>query len=521
MKKKSFLFISVFLFYFSVLNATEFAACEGRIQQICENSSGTLIAVSDSSSITIYDTKDFTAVCKFYDEKVSKISFYTEGDNDFFAVITKDGQFIVRKLFYTDEHWQCEDGEPYFSADCADATGRKTLTAVSFSNNSDYIAAAFNDNSVQVHFRLRVTAGSISHTINTHKTQVYGLEFSKNGEYLATVSTDGEAYVWNSYTSSKITHLKGIYSRARVPVYFTEDSVYVVSLDSRNSFRISDFSGNTLYSILTGRPITALKPLKDPDLIAVRNDKDEVMIYSISSRRPLSVVTVPSSTDFTTFDFNFTADIMYAAYSDGVVTLLEPQPYLDDSSMLVTDSSLLGKGVSGAGGSGFAASRFQGISVCAGANYLNKPYLIGADLRGEYLYSDKISPFFVGGGLNLSMGFPRKEYPAHYKINGEYVDSPKLLSTSIYIPAGFTFSPWNNDVRIFTVLRTGVKFSSLALMTSSGSILGEPYSSFFFSGGAGMHIKGFVFDLNCEYDTLGKVSPSIYAGYNFRLGENR
>ena len=518
MRKKYYLFISIFLLYFSVLYATEFTACEGRIQQICENTSGTLIAASDSSSITIYDTKDFSIVCKFYDEQVSKISFYSEGDNEFFAVITKDGQFIVRKLLYSDEHWQCEDGEPYYSADCADVTGRKALTAISFSNNSDYIAAAFNDNSVQVHFRLRVTAGSISHTITTHKTQVYGLEFSKNGEYLATVSTDGEAYIWNSYTSSKITHLKGIYSRARVPVYFTEDSVYVVSLDSRNSFRISDFSGNTLYSILTGRPITALKPLKDPDLIAVRNDKDEVMIYSISSRRPLSVVTVPSSTDFTTFDFNFTADIMYAAYSDGVVTLLEPQPYLDDSSMLVTDSSLLGKGVGGAGGSGFAASRFQGISVCAGANYLNKPYLIGADLRGEYLYSDKISPFFVGGGLNLSMGFPRKEFPKTYKINGNDVSAPNLMAATVYVPAGYVVTPWKKDIRIITDVKIGAKMTSIALISNEGSAVGKPVFSLFMSVGVGMQIKAFTFDINCEYDTVGKVSPAVYAGYVFYLG---
>ena len=70
--------------------------------------------------------------------------------------------------------------------------GRKSLNSLSFSSNSDYIAAAFDDNSVQVHFRLRVIAGSISHTITKHKSQVYGLEFSKTGEYLATVSTDGE-----------------------------------------------------------------------------------------------------------------------------------------------------------------------------------------------------------------------------------------------------------------------------------------------------------------------------------------
>ena len=192
--------------------AEEIAACEGKVLQIAENSSSTLFAVYDGLSVTIFDTKNHSQMDKFIDEKIARINFYTEGENEFLAAITETGQFVVRKLIKTEEGVGIEDGEPYYSADCSDVSGRKALIAVAFSDNSDYVAAAFDDNSVQVHFRLRVTGGSISHTITSHKTPVYGIEFSKTGEYLATVSTDGEAYVWNSYTTSRITRLKGIYA---------------------------------------------------------------------------------------------------------------------------------------------------------------------------------------------------------------------------------------------------------------------------------------------------------------------
>lgn len=497
---------------------SSFDACFGSVSQIVQNAAGTLLAASDENSITVYDAKTFTPIEKFYDGKLSRFYFYSEGENDFFAVITDNGQFVVRKLIKLDEGWCFEEGEPYYSADCSDVSGRKKLTAVSFSSNSDYVAAAFNDNSVQVHFRLRSTASSISHTINTHRTPVYGLEFSKNGDYLATVSTDGEAYIWNSYTTSRITHLKGIYARARVPVCFTDDSVYIVSLDSRNSFRISDFSGNTLYSILTGRPITAIKPLKDPDLLAIRNDKNEVMVYSISSRRPLSVASAVredgGDAAFTAFEFDASSDLMYAGYSDGKVCLIEPLPYLDDTSMLVTDAALAGKGEGN-----FIHQKFSSLSVCVGTNYMTKPYLLSANLRGEYLYSEAISPFFVGGGLSLAVGFPRNEYPATYKLGGEYVDAPKLFSATLYAPAGYAFSPWNNEIRILTTLKMGAKMSSLTLINGGNYILGAPVFSFFAAAGAGMQIKWFEFDLNIEYDTLGKFSPSLYAGYAFRWGE--
>lgn len=495
---------------------TEFEACSTSVLQLVQNASGTLFAAADENSLAVYDAKDFSLIKQFYDGKLARISFYTEEESEFLAAITTSGQFIVRKLMQTYDGWAFEEGEPYYSADCSDVSGRKSLTAVSFSSNSDYVAAAFDDNSVQVHFRLRITAGSISRTITAHKAPVYALEFSKNGEYLATVSTDGESYIWNSYTGAKIAHIKGSYARARIPVCFTEDSVYIVSLDGRNSFRISDFSGNTLYSILTGRPITAIKPLKDPDLIAIRNDKNEVMIYSISSRRPLSVYTVNNEKAFTAFEFEVASELMYAGFSDGHVCLIKAQPYLDDTAMLITDASLAGKGAGN-----FIHQRFTSLSVCGGTNYMTKPYLLSANLRGEYLYAKAISPFFVGGGLALSVGFPREDYPSNYKVSGQEVDAPKLLSATVYAPVGYAFSPWNNDIRILTSFKFGAKSSSLALFTSQGNAIGNPALSFFLGVGAGMQIRWFTFDVNCEYDTMGKVSPSIYAGYNFRFEEKK
>jgi hypothetical protein len=534
MRKRALVSVIFFLIYSPVIliaqeNESEtavsviessFDACAGSVKQIVQNAAGTLLAVSDENSITVYKAQTFEPIEKFYDGELSRFYFYSEGENEFLAVITDNGQFVVRKLVDLDGDWFFEQGDPYYSADCSDVSGRKKLTAVSISSNSDYVAAAFNDNSVQVHFRLRTTASSISHTIKAHRTPVFGLEFSRNGEYLATVSTDGEAYIWNSYTTSRIAHLKGIYARARVPVCFTDDSVYIVSLDSRNSFRISDFSGNTLYSILTGRPITAIKPLKDPDLLAIRNDKNEVMVYSISARRPVSMATAvrEESKDavFTSFEFDASSDLMYAGFSDGKVCLTEPVPYLDDTSMLVTDAALAGKGEGN-----FIHQKFSSISACGGTSYMTKPYLLSANIRGEYLYSEAISPFFVGGGLNLGIGFPRKDFPVDYKIRRQEVSAPKLLYATIYVPAGYAFSPWNNEMRILTTFKAGAKVSSLALFVDHGYIIGEPAFSFFMSIGAGMQIKWFTFDLNCEYDTLGKVSPSLYAGYVFRFGEKK
>ena len=303
--------------------------------------------------------------------------------------------------------------------------------------------------------------------------------------------------------------------RSKIPVYFSEDSSYLISQDSRNSFRISDFSGSTLYSVFTGRAITAIKPLKDPDLIAVRNDNNEVMVYSISSRRPLSISSVKDEVPFTVFEFNYAADCMYAGFKNGVVRRITPEEYLEETEMLVTDTSMIKKR------SNFVSDPFSCLSICGGANYMAQPYLFSANLRAEYLYSKKISPFVLGLGLQAAAGFPGEDFPATYKIEGVQVDPPYMTRLTAYVPIGYSFRPRKGALRFITDIKSGATCSCLAMVNQYGYILGKPEFSFFVSAGAGVQIKFFEFDINCEYDTIGGVSPSAYTGLVFRWGETK
>lgn len=524
MKKVKFIIFFIFLVFlnFSNLYAQDnevkdnicISEPEGEVLQISQNQAGTLLAVSFENNVILYDTSDYSKVGLLNESDSVRTVFYTENDKEYISIMTRNGSFKVIEIKKDEGGWYLNNREPYFSADCSDSTQKKSITATAFSRNSDYIATAFSDNTIQVHFLLRVTQSSITRVISEHKAMVYAMEFCPSGEYLATVSLDGNAYIWNSHSSTKVTQINGIYTRSRIPVYFTEDSVYIVSQDGRNSFRISDYAGNTLYSIMTGRAITAIRPLKDPDLIAIQNDKNEVMIYSISSRRPVSVVNIPDDSDFTVFDFNLAADYIYAGFINGEVRLFEVEPYLEDNMTLVTDSSLAGK--KGA----VTSVRFQEITFAAGANYLNKPYLASINFSVEYRYCNKTAPWFFGLGLTGQYGFPSSDFPTTYKIRGQVVNPPSLLSAAVFVPTGFLFSPWGNSVCIITEVRFGAKVSTLALL-SGGYIIGDPVFSAFISGGAGMMVGFFEFNINCEYDSVGKLSPSAYVGVNLKWGKQK
>ena len=164
----------------------------------------------------------------------------------------------------------------------------------------------------------------------------------------------------------------------------------------------------------------------------------------------------------------------------------------------------------------FLPKEFSSFSIFAGANYLSAPYLFSGNFRSEYLYSKKIAPFFIGGGITLSAGFPRKDFPAVYTIKGKQVDAPKALSAVVYIPFGYTFSPWNNKNYVFTNFRAGAKLTSLGIITKEGSIIGDPSISFFASAGVGIVFNFFELEINCDYDTLNKISPSVYTGFVFK-----
>ena len=50
-----------------------------------------------------------------------------------------------------------------------------------------------------------------------------------------------------------------------------------------------------MYSVNTGRKIIALKPLSDPDKIAVVNDKNEITVYSLRQQKLSDAVLLPET----------------------------------------------------------------------------------------------------------------------------------------------------------------------------------------------------------------------------------
>ena len=83
-----------------------------------------------------------------------------------------------------------------------------------------------------------------------------------------------------------------------------------------------------MYSVNTGRKIIALKPLSDPDKIAVVNDKNEITVYSLRQQKLSDAVLLPETekSPITAFVFSPSDDTVLVGCESGAVYKIKPLP---------------------------------------------------------------------------------------------------------------------------------------------------------------------------------------------------
>ncbi len=441
MKKVAFLIFFIFLSLSSFPVFAQIPSSKTPIIEISSNHEGTLLAVSDEKNVTVYDTSDFSQVCVFYEPKATKTSFFTENGEEYISIMTSDGHLSVRKISRKVTSWYYNSREPYFSAEFTSPAGLKNVVSAALSDNSDFVAVAFSDNSIKLYFRLRIIRNAIAKTISIHESPIYGLEFNSTGEFLVSVSEDGKAYIWNTGTCSRVASLSNVFTQTKVPVFFTSNSSYIISQNSRNSFLISDFSGKSLFSITTGQAITSIRPLKNPDLIAIGNERKEIVVYSISARKAISVYEVKRNSLLSAFEFDSKADSIYAGYRDGVVQIIDSRFGVKDSGVKVAESPVSVPGENAGSGK---KSNDKGDNPVVNATQKNgdTPHEVtrtGVSDKGDNPASTK--------SVNTNTENENGDNPVSNKIvsNGDNPDSAPIpfnkSTSSLFFGCGYTIIP--------------------------------------------------------------------------------
>ena len=514
------------------------------------NADDTILAVSDSASISIYNTSDYTLISEIDDKDINRSLFYRERNGELLIAMTHTGKFVLYRRFSDDKRIYGKT-EEYLLTDYGDG---KTISCNAFSKNTNYSAAAFTDFSIQIHFKLRFIQDMITRKVERHQSEIYGLEFSNDEKYLASVSTDGTAYIWSCSNYMQAARIENVYTNAKVPVYFTADSSSVISLEDSISLRISDLQGRKTARINTGRKIRALLPLSDPDAIAVLNDKNEIAIYSIRQQKAVGVMRLPQTeiSDITAFDFCHTENAAFVGCASGAVYKLKyidllksedetpeigqqsskaqstgtgnsevPSPSQNQDEQAVQEKDIqdsppadeasetdksFSVGLKTGKGHFFTLTALMGFLQPEKTNF---QYLFGVDAcyRNTYV----TAPVYIGAGVRAHIALPKRPFPVQYEdFNGNKIAPPLLWMGELYIPVGIEVVL---DRRGYAVL-----FEEAAL-TARLSALARPKvtaSKPFFSYGGrvstGISVKFFTFAVGLNYDSLWKLFPEITLG---------
>lgn len=164
----------------------------------------------------------------------------------------------------------------------------------------------------------------------------------------------------------------------------------------------------------------------------------------------------------------------------------------------------------------------HGVLVNMGINRLKAPYTFEVSLPAGYRNYDLIQPFYFGGSIDFSLGFPGSTYPyKYYDMNGN-LRNPQLVNIKMYAPIGFCIYPLKNSLEVYAETGVGINIHSLW----NGQIGGRGVSSKLFPAFYGNIKAGVAWDfinisLCGSYDAILGFSYGIEMGVILNINGTR
>ena len=98
----------------------------------------------------------------------------------------------------------------------------------------------------------------------------------------------------------------------------------------------------------------------------------------------------------------------------------------------------------------------HGILADVGIKTQKKPYLFDLSLTTGYYNYDILQPFYFGGIISGSIGFPVSDFPYKYHTESETINNPVYVDLFFGIPIGFSIYPWKNSVELYAEIDNGL-----------------------------------------------------------------
>lgn len=164
----------------------------------------------------------------------------------------------------------------------------------------------------------------------------------------------------------------------------------------------------------------------------------------------------------------------------------------------------------------------HGILADVGIKTQKKPYLFDLSLTTGYYNYDILQPFYFGGIISGSIGFPVSDFPYKYHTESATINSPVYVDLFFGIPFGFSIYPWRNSVELYVEIDNGL---GLVKLWNGGfgqqSVAGKFYSIYELKVKIGAAWDFLNLSLCGNYDIMKGVSFEVQLGVIINIGGTR
>ncbi len=166
---------------------------------------------------------------------------------------------------------------------------------------------------------------------------------------------------------------------------------------------------------------------------------------------------------------------------------------------------------------------YDTIELGSSFSLFESKYFVGSlNFHAGYYFYRWTYPFYFGADMDFGVAFPKKDFPHKYSVlmkNTKVVSmhSPYLMHFAFYVPIGFVFEPFSNDVKFLTELYSGIEFNKLWNGSSKNSIVSKIFVSPTASLFTGVGYKFFMFKMGIGYNKISKFSFTVKVDFNIKM----
>ena len=294
------------------------------------NVDSSVFAYSEADSVTIRNANDFSKIKTFSvsEENVQQLKFVANKEKSFeqLVTVTDSSELKIYRLpgIINTITRKFEDND-----ECR----------ISFSKNGNYIAAVTSENDIHVYLQLYISNSltgltlrspssstaedeSESNTENKNKSvQIISLAFDSFSKKIAALRSDASVVIWNMSSVEPVTVVAGAYTK--IPcMEFTEDSEKIIFASAEDTIEIKNFLGETVNKISCEDKINSFRLAEDKKTLIVLTKKNQFRYYALDSAEYLGYIPSWNKTAITSYAFSFDSKKLLVGHEDGSIYIL-------------------------------------------------------------------------------------------------------------------------------------------------------------------------------------------------------